>query len=51
LEGLAMEDLGIGILWPFGQFFYHLVNFLPFDIFYGVFGGHSVYFPRFGMFY
>jgi hypothetical protein len=42
LEGLAMEDVGIHIVWPFGLFYGHLVYFTsiwsilcPFGLFYG----------------
>jgi hypothetical protein len=47
LKDLALEDVGLDIVWPFGLFYGHLVYFWPFGIFYG----YLVYFTRFGMLY
>jgi hypothetical protein len=35
LNGLGMENSGIGILRPFGVFYGHMVVLWPFGIFYG----------------
>jgi hypothetical protein len=46
-ECLAIEDIGLCILWQIGLFYDHLVFLRPLGIFYG----YLVYFPLFGMFY
>jgi hypothetical protein len=44
-EGLGMENVGIHILWPFGIFYSHLVNFMAIGYIYG----HLVYFSHFSV--